>query len=187
MSRIIMGVDPGTNKMGYGVIRVEGSKAEFIAMGYIDLAKFKSPYLKLAHIHERILGLLQTYSPEVVAFEAPFYGENVQSMLKLGRAQGVAIAAAAASGAEVVEYAPTKIKIAVSGVGSATKEQVANMLQRILSLKELPKNLDSTDGLAAAVCYHFQSLSPLKSAKRTSWNDFIKQNPEKIKKSIAKQ
>lgn len=178
---IIIGIDPGTNKMGYGVIAVEGVSVSYITMGYIDLSKFTTPYLKLRHIYERVLGLVTEYKPNSVAFEAPFFGENIQSMLKLGRAQGVAIAAAASVTSEIFEYSPTKIKIAVAGNGRASKEQVALMLQNILKIDELPKNLDSTDGLAAALCHYYQTLSPLKTKSNKNWGDFIKQNPDRIK------
>lgn len=181
MVKTIMGIDPGTNKMGYGVIHTEGSKVEFVTMGYIDLSKFKTPYLKLRHIYERVSGLVAEYKPNDVALEAPFFGENVQSMLKLGRAQGVAMAAALSRDVEVFEYAPTKVKIAITGQGGATKEQVARMLGNILKLEKLPKNLDSTDGLAVALCHHYQSLSPLKGNTQKSWADFIKSNPDRIK------
>lgn len=178
---VIIGVDPGTNKMGYGVITVCGAKVAFETMGYIDLSKFTTPYLKLKHIYERMLGLVNEYKPDAVAFEAPFFGENVQSMLKLGRAQGVAIAAATTVTSEIYEYTPTKVKIAVAGNGRASKEQVALMLQSILKLEELPKNLDSTDGLAVALCHYYQTLSPFSSSSKKSWGDFVKQNPDRIK------
>ncbi|MFI3263557.1 MAG: crossover junction endodeoxyribonuclease RuvC [Rikenellaceae bacterium] len=178
---IIIGIDPGTNKMGYGIISVQGKKVEFVAMGYIDLSKFQSHALRLKHIHERVMGLVNEYKPISVAFEAPFFGENVQSMLKLGRAQGVAIAAAAAYTSEIFEYSPTKVKIAVVGNGRAGKEQVANMLKVTLKLDELPKNLDSTDGLAVALCHYYQTLSSFARVKNKSWGDFVKQNPERIK------
>lgn len=180
--RVILGIDPGTNKMGYGVISVKGRTASFVTMGYIDLAKFKTPYLKLGHIYERVSSLMNRYKPNAVALEAPFFGENVQSMLKLGRAQGVAIAAASVSCAEIFEYAPTKVKIAVTGTGSATKEQVADMLKHILNIKELPKNLDSTDGLAVALCHHLWECSPLKTShKKGGWEEFISRNPDRVK------
>lgn len=177
---VIIGIDPGTNKMGYGVISIEKTKISFVTMGYIDLSKFTTPYVKLGHIYERVYGLVKEHSPSAVAFEAPFFGENVQSMLKLGRAQGVAIAAATTVTSEIYEYTPTKVKIAVTGNGRASKEQVASMLQLILKLKELPKNLDSTDGLAVALCHYYQSISPIKSTGKKGWDDFIKNNPNRI-------
>jgi len=181
--RIIMGIDPGTNKMGYGVIRVCGRKVSFVTMGYIDLSRFKTPYLKLGHIYQRVSSLVAEYRPDAVALEAPFFGENVQSMLKLGRAQGVAIAAASAYCGEIFEYAPTKVKIAVAGTGGATKQQVAEMLRRILSLKELPKNLDSTDGLAVALCHHLQETAPFPASSGSGggWEDFIAKNPGRVR------
>ncbi|MDE7133916.1 MAG: crossover junction endodeoxyribonuclease RuvC [Rikenellaceae bacterium] len=180
--RIIMGIDPGTNKMGYGVIRICGRRVAFVTMGYIDLSKFKTPYLKLGHIYERVSSLVAQYKPDAVALEAPFFGDNVQSMLKLGRAQGVAIAAASVHCSEIFEYAPRKVKIAVTGSGGATKEQVADMLKHILSLKELPANLDSTDGLAVALCHHLQEISPIPSSSRSGgWDDFIARNPDRVK------
>lgn len=180
-SKIIMGIDPGTNKMGYGVIKVDGNKVEMVVMGYIELSKLKTPYLKLKHIYDRVNAIVKSYSPQEVAFEAPFFGENVQSMLKLGRAQGVAIAAALNSDVEVFEYAPTKVKIAITGSGQASKERVARMLQKILNIDQLPKNLDSTDGLAVALCHHFTSSSVLTSTGGAKgWKEFITNNPNRI-------
>ena len=179
-----MGIDPGTNKMGYGVISVSGKSMEYVSMGYIDLARFDSPYAKLKYIFERVSGLYDNYKPDEVAFEAPFYGENVQSMLKLGRAQGVAMAAVLAKGANVEEYAPRKIKVAITGNGNASKEQVANLLKTLLKLDSLPTVLDSTDGLAAAVCHFFQTSSGIAncSGKSNDWGSFIKNNPGRVLK-----
>ena len=148
--RIILGIDPGTNVMGYGVIRVMGNKAEMVAMGVIDLRKQTDPYLRLGHIFERVTGIIEAYLPDELAIEAPFFGKNVQSMLKLGRAQGVAIAAAIHRQIPIHEYAPLKIKMAITGNGSASKQQVAGMLQRLLNLKqdEMPKFMDATEELA---------------------------------------
>lgn len=179
--RVIMGVDPGTNKMGYGLIRISGSRLECIVMGYIDLSKLGNPYKKLSHIYDRVSAIVAEYNPDEVAFEAPFFGENVQSMLKLGRAQGVAIAAAQRYGKNIAEYAPTKIKIAIAGSGRASKESVARMLQKMLNIKELPDNLDATDGLAVALCHHFTITSPIQGSKSQSWGDFVKSNPDKVK------
>ncbi|MFI3323074.1 MAG: crossover junction endodeoxyribonuclease RuvC [Rikenellaceae bacterium] len=176
----IIGIDPGTNKMGYGVLETKGRSAKVVAMGYIDLSKFADPYAKLAHIFSRVSGLIEEYEPEEMALEAPFYGENVQSMLKLGRAQGVAMAAALSRQVDVFEYAPRKIKIAITGTGTASKEQVSNMLQRIFSLKEMPKNLDASDGLAVALCHHYRKTNPLFSAEKSSWDDFVAKNPDKV-------
>lgn len=179
--RVIMGVDPGTNKMGYGIIRAKGNRLECVVMGYIDLSKMVGPYRKLAHIYERMSALVAEYDPDEVAFEAPFFGDNVQSMLKLGRAQGVAIAAAQHYGKNIAEYAPTKVKIAIAGNGRASKESVASMLKKILSLDEMPENLDATDGLAVALCHYFALSSPIKSSGSRSWSDFVKSNPDKVK------
>ena len=177
--RIILGIDPGSNKMGYGVIRVKGKEAAFVEMGYIDLSK-REKYEKLGEIMLRMNKLLERYKPAEVAFEAPFFGANVQSMLKLGRAQGVAIAAAAAYGAEIFEYAPRKVKSVITGRGAASKEQVANLLKAILKLEVLPRNLDSTDGLAVALCHFYQSGNPMGTKGRSSWESFVKSHPEKV-------
>lgn len=175
-----MGIDPGTNKMGYGILKVAGREASCVALGYIELSKLSDPYSKLRRIYERVTGLMSSFGPSEVAFEAPFFGENVQSMLKLGRAQGVAIAAVMAGGVQVFEYAPRKIKIAITGNGDASKEQVAQMLGKILSLTQLPKNLDATDGLAVALCHHYQSSNPLARSGGGSWEDFLRQHPDRI-------
>ena len=160
--KIILGIDPGTTIMGYGVLRVAGVKPEMIAMGIIDLRKFGDHYLKLRHIHERVLSIIESYLPDELAIEAPFFGKNVQSMLKLGRAQGVAMAAALSRDIPITEYAPLKIKMAITGNGQASKEQVADMLQRMLHFpkEEMPVFLDATDGLAAAYCHFLQMGRP---------------------------
>ena len=157
-----MGIDPGTNVMGYGVIKAVGNKAEMIAMGVIDLRKLSDPYIRLGRIFERVTGVIDEYLPDEMAIEAPFFGKNIQSMLKLGRAQGVAIAAAIHHSVPIHEYAPMKIKLAITGNGSASKEQVAGMLQRMLHLdeKEMPKFMDATDALAAAYCHFMQMGQP---------------------------
>ena len=149
--KIILGIDPGTTIMGFGIIKIVGKKMEFVQMNELLLKKYEDPYLKLKLIFERTIELIDTYNPDEIALEAPFFGKNVQSMLKLGRAQGVAMAAGLSRQIPVTEYLPKKIKMAITGNGNASKEQVARMLQSTLGLKELPKNLDSTDGLAAAV------------------------------------
>lgn len=181
--RIIMGIDPGTNVMGYGIIRVAGSKTEMVAMGVIDLHKMSDPYLRLGHIFERVTGIIYSYLPDEVAIEAPFFGKNVQSMLKLGRAQGVAIAAAIQHDIPIHEYAPTKIKMAITGQGSASKEQVAAMLQRLLHLhaEEMPKFMDATDALAAAYCHYLQSGRPQSDTHYRGWKDFVSRNQNRIK------
>ncbi len=179
--RLIMGVDPGTNKMGYGILRVNGNQMGCLVMGYIDLSKLKDPYQKLSHIYDRMVAIVKEYNPDEVAFEAPFFGENVQSMLKLGRAQGVAIAAAQSLGKPISEYAPTKVKIAIAGNGRATKESVAQMLKKMLNISQLPDNLDATDGLAVALCHHFTTSGVVTSNKKQSWGDFVRANPDKVK------
>lgn len=182
--KIILGVDPGTNYMGYGLLKVEGTKASLICMGVIDLHKESDPYLKLGHIFERIWGIIESYLPDEMAIESPFFGKNVQSMLKLGRAQGVAIAAAVHHGVPITEYAPLKIKMALTGNGAAAKEQVASMLQRILKIPEedMQKQLDATDALAAAYCHYLQMGRPTVEGGVKSWSDFIKKNPTKVSK-----
>ena len=174
--KIILGVDPGTNVMGYGVLRVLGRKAEMLALGIIDLRKFGDHYLKLGHIFERIIGIIDSYHPDEMAIEAPFFGKNVQSMLKLGRAQGVAMAAAIERQVPITEYAPTKIKMAITGNGNASKEQVADMLRRMLKLdkEELGKFLDATDALGAAFCHFLQMSRPQSEAKHTSWKELAR-------------
>ncbi len=160
--RIIIGIDPGTNVMGYGVLRIVGNTPELMTLGVIQLNKFESHYLRLRRIFERVLGLIEQYLPDEMAIEAPFFGKNVQSMLKLGRAQGVAMAAALSRDIPITEYAPLKIKMSITGNGSASKEQVAAMLQRILHIPDenMPPLLDATDGLAAALCHFYQTSSP---------------------------
>ncbi len=164
--------------MGYGLIRVQGKKAEMIAMGVIDLRRYGDHYLKLGHIFERITGIIDSYLPDEVAIEAPFCGKNVQSMLKLGRAQGVAMAAAIERQVPITEYAPMKIKMAITGRGSASKEQVADMLRRMLKLdkEEMGKFLDATDALAAAYCHFLQIGRPETDKKYSSWKDFAVKN-----------
>jgi crossover junction endodeoxyribonuclease RuvC len=179
--RIILGIDPGTNIMGYGVIQAAGKDPTYLDMGVVDLKKQGDPYMKLRKILESTLELIDKYLPDEVAIEAPFYGKNVQSMLKLGRAQGVAIAAVLSRDIPVSEYAPRKIKLAITGAGNASKEQVAGMLARIFGLKNRPENLDATDGLAAAVCHFYQKGKPGKNLGSKSWEDFIRKNPGRVK------
>ncbi len=154
---------------------------EFIQLNELQLSKYKDHYLKLKLIFERTIELIDTHHPDEIAIEAPFFGKNVQSMLKLGRAQGVAMAAGLSRDIPITEYEPKKIKMAVTGNGNASKEQVARMLQQLLGLKELPKNLDSTDGLAAAVCHFLNSGRITTDKNYSGWDSFIKQNPDKIK------
>lgn len=182
--RIIIGIDPGTNVMGYGVLGVKRNKPSMIAMGVIKLNRFDSHYLRLGHIFKRVSGILEQYLPDEMAIEAPFFGKNVQSMLKLGRAQGVAMAAAINHDISICEYEPRKIKMAITGNGGASKEQVREMLRRILSipLSQLDElELDATDGLAAALCHYYESSKPAIAVGPKSWKDFIAKNPDKVK------
>lgn len=179
--KIILGIDPGTTIMGFGLIKVVDKKMAFLQMNELLLSKYKDPYIKLKLIFERTIDLIDQYHPDEIAIEAPFYGKNVQSMLKLGRAQGVAMAAGLSRQIPITEYLPKKIKMAITGNGNASKEQVAKMLQSTLGLKSLPKNMDSTDGLAAAVC-HFYNEGRVDIGKSyTGWEAFVKQNPKKVK------
>lgn len=178
--KIILGIDPGTTVMGFGIIRISGKEMQFVQMNELKLTRLKDPYLKLKHIFERTIELIETYQPDEIAIEAPFYGKNVQSMLKLGRAQGVAMAAGLSRQIPITEYMPKKIKMAITGNGNASKEQVARMLQQLLALKELPKNLDSTDGLAAAVCHYFNEGKIDVGKSYSGWEGFVKSNPGKI-------
>ena len=180
--KIILGIDPGTTIMGFGIIKVVNKKMEFIQLNELNLKKYDDHYLKLKLIFERTIELIDTHHPDEIAIEAPFFGKNVQSMLKLGRAQGVAMAAGLSREIPITEYSPKKIKMAITGNGNASKEQVAKMLQTLLSLKTLPKNLDSTDGLAAAVC-HFYNAGRITVKKNYSgWSAFVKQNENRVKK-----
>ena len=180
--RIILGIDPGTTIMGFGLIKVVGKKMEFMQLNELLLQKYNDPYVKLKLIFERTIHLIDTYHPDEIAIEAPFFGKNVQSMLKLGRAQGVAMAAGLSREVPITEYAPKKIKMAITGNGNASKEQVAKMLQSMLGLKTIPKNLDSMDGLAAAVC-HFYNEGRVEVGKSYSgWGAFVKQNQDRVKK-----
>ena len=180
--KIILGIDPGTNVMGYGVIVVTGNKASMRAMGIIDLRKMGDPYLKLGRIFERVTGIINEYLPDEMAIEAPFFGKNIQSMLKLGRAQGVAIAAAINHDIPIFEYAPLKIKMAITGQGQASKEQVADMLLRLLKLDKdnLPKFMDATDALGVAYCHYLQTGRPVNNVSYKGWKDFINKNKERI-------
>ncbi len=178
--RIILGIDPGTTIMGYGLIKATGKIPFMLALGVIELKKLPNHYLKLQRIFERTLHLIDQYHPDEIAIEAPFYGKNVQSMLKLGRAQGVAMAAGLYRSLPIFEYAPLRIKQAITGQGGASKEQVAIMLQKILDIPQLPGNLDATDGLAAALCHFYQNEMLQKSPGSSSWKDFIARNPGRI-------
>jgi len=181
--KIILGIDPGTNVMGYGLILCKGQKINLIQFGVIHLSKYKSHELKLKKIYQRVSELIVEYVPDEVALEAPFFGKNVQSMLKLGRAQGVAMAAALNREIPINEYAPKKVKQSVTGNGNASKEQVASMIQNLLKFEDAPKLMDATDALAVAVCHHFSSGLGGKSGASggKSWKAFISENPGRVK------
>ena len=184
IEKIILGVDPGTNVMGYGVLSVVGNKAQLIAMGVIELKKYESHYLRLGRIFERMTSIIESYKPDEMAIEAPFFHKNVQSMLKLGRAQGVAITAAIMRDIPITEYEPRKIKVAITGNGNASKEQVAGMLQRMLkiSTEDMNVQFDATDALGAAYCHFIQMGKPEVEHKFSSWKDFVLKNTDKIHK-----
>lgn len=181
--RIILGIDPGSLIMGYGVIEAEGTNIKLKALGVIKPGSSKDTYKRLEIIFEKTCAVIKEYKPTVFAIEAPFFGKNVQSMLKLGRAQGVAIAAAMSNGLEVTEYSPKKVKQSITGNGNASKEQVFKMLQRILSIKEAPEYLDATDALAVALCHHYETQNGklLKTKGFKGWDDFIAKNQHRIK------
>jgi len=167
--------------MGYGIIKIIGKEANLVALGVIELKKYTDHYTKLKKIFDRVLSLIEQYHPDEMAVEAPFFGKNVQSMLKLGRAQGVAISAALSRSIPIFEYAPRKIKMSITGQGNASKEQVAMLLKNLLKINELPKDLDATDGLAASMCHFYQSNVPVSAKSFNSWKDFINKNPGRIK------
>lgn len=180
--RIIMGVDPGTAIMGYGIVLEKGNKLELLTMGVVRMDHLEDHFLKLRRIFEKTISLIDQYHPDSLAIEAPFYGKNIQVMLKLGRAQGIAMAAALSRNIDVTEYAPRKIKQSITGKGTASKEQVAAMLQRLLNFKETPEFLDATDGLAVAVCHSFQRINTTGSTKSYSgWSAFVKDNQKRLK------
>jgi crossover junction endodeoxyribonuclease RuvC len=183
-SKIILGIDPGTVVMGYGLIEITGSNLRLLEMDILKPGKLEDPYRKLQLIYNTVSGLIIKYKPDVFAIEAPFFGKNVQSMLKLGRAQGVAIAAAMRHGLMVTEYSPKKIKQSITGNGNASKEQVLKMLQRLLNFKDHPGLFDASDALAVAVCHHFQENSAVASSgkKVNGWDDFLKKNPARLRK-----
>jgi len=183
--RIILGIDPGTAVMGYGLLKEIGSKIELINLGIVKMENMDDHMLKLQRIFEKTVALIDNYHPDCLAIEAPFYGKNIQVMLKLGRAQGVAMAAALSRNVDITEYSPRKIKQAITGNGNATKEQVAAMLQNLLKFKETPEFLDATDGLAVAVCHSFQKIntSAGKTGKKKSysgWETFVKDNASRV-------
>lgn len=179
---IILGIDPGTQLMGYALLKVDGNKLQLLLMDVLKLAHHKDIYERLEKIHTKVCELIKLYQPQTFAIEAPFFGKNVQSMLKLGRAQGVAIAAAMQANIGVTEYPPKKVKQSVTGNGNASKEQVWKMLQMVLNIEEKPQYFDATDALAVALCHHYQSSSLLNVAGKgfKGWDDFIKQHPEKL-------
>ena len=195
----ILGIDPGTNYTGYGVLEVDGRELRAVVMGEIDLHKISDPYEKLRYIFDSVSRLVKEYEPREVALESPFFGQNVQSMLKLGRAQGVAMAAALSRDTDVFEYAPSRIKQSVVGLGSASKEQIAGVVMRTLHIEKAPKKLDATDGMAVALCHYYSISSPInqalggvkvkglggdkKARKRgtKSWEQFLRENPNRVK------
>lgn len=184
--RIIIGIDPGTNLMGYGVVGVNGKSAEVITLGVIQLNRFEDHYLRLRRIFERVTALVDQYKPDEMALEAPFFGKNVQSMLKLGRAQGVAMAAALERDVPITEYEPRKVKQAITGTGGASKEQVREMLRRTLKLSDASLDglpLDATDALAVAMCHYYEITRPAAAPRKGggSWADFVKHNPDRVK------
>ena len=180
--KIILGIDPGTSIMGFGIISVKKQKIELVSIHELILIKYPNHATKLKYIFERTLSIIDEFHPDEVALEAPFYGKNVQSMLKLGRAQGVAMAASLYRDIPITEYSPKKIKMAITGNGNASKEQVAGMLKNLLKLKEFPtKYLDASDGLAVAVCHHFNSGNLVSDKNYSGWDSFLKQNPDRIK------
>ena len=181
-AKTILGIDPGTNVMGYGAIKVTGNRAEMLTMGVIDMRKDHDPYARLGKIFTQISALIKELQPDEMAIEAPFFGKNVQSMLKLGRSQGVAIAAAVQNGITVHEYAPLKIKMAITGQGQASKEQVADMLKRLLKLKddEMPHFMDATDALGVAYCHFMQAGNPVNDTHYNGWKDFVNKNQDRL-------
>ncbi len=182
--KIILGIDPGTNIMGYGILKVSGSKLSLVTMGVLKLSAYSNHALKLRRIFERTLAIIDEYHPDELSIEAPFFGKNVQSMLKLGRAQGVAMAAALYRDIPITEYSPRKVKQSITGNGASSKEQVSAMVQRILKFKENPEYLDATDGLAVAICHYYQSKNfPVGKAKAggSGWKAFIANNPDRVK------
>ncbi|MBE6233694.1 MAG: crossover junction endodeoxyribonuclease RuvC [Bacteroidales bacterium] len=182
-SKTIIGIDPGTNILGYGIISVDSKGPHYVDMGVFDLRKIKDPFEKLANIFAGVNELVEVHSPDSLAVESPFYGKNAQVILKLGRAQGAAITAAIMHGIPVAEYAPRKAKIAICGNGAASKEQVALMIQKTLKVELDPKYLDATDALAIALCHYYQTTSPLAAvAGKGDWKKFLESHPERIKK-----
>lgn len=178
---VILGIDPGTTIMGYGIIRSNQNQPCLLLIGSLDQRRIKDHFEKIARIFDRTLQLIDEYKPSALAIESPFYGNNVQSMLKLGRAQGAAISAALYRSVPVFEYAPRKIKQSITGYGNASKEQIANLLQNMLKTELKTVTLDATDGLAAAMCHFYQCNNPVKTSTPKNWGDFIKKNPGRVK------
>jgi crossover junction endodeoxyribonuclease RuvC len=180
--KIILGIDPGTTVLGYGLIHVKGKKVSLVNFGVIHLKKLPTHPDKLKRIYDRLDGIIREFKPDEMAIEAPFFGKNVQSMLKLGRAQGVSIAAALHHNVPFEEYTPRRIKQAITGSGQASKEQVASMLQKLLQFKEMPQYLDATDGLAVALCHHYsKGVGEHNKSKSSDWASFVKNNPDRKK------
>jgi len=184
--QVILGIDPGTNNMGFGIVRIENRQIRFVKMGVLKIDAKRGQLLKLKDIFEETSRLIQTYSPDVLSIEAPFYGKNIQSMLKLGRAQGVAIAAAVHQDIPVFEYSPRKVKLAITGKGSASKEQVAAMLHHLVDFEYDSTLFDATDALAIAICHHVQNKSILGEKQYSGWGAFLSKNPERVKKNEKK-
>lgn len=178
--RVILGIDPGTNIMGFGVITQTGHTIKIRTLGVLKLTKSDDHLVKLKYIFEKTLSLIDQYKPDELAIEAPFFGKNIQSMLKLGRAQGVAMAAALARSIPIFEYSPRKIKQSITGKGGASKEQVASMLQHMLVIRETPETLDATDGLAVAVCHSFQPGGTDRIKKYSGWKSYLNANPDRL-------
>ena len=176
-----MGIDPGTALFGYGIIRIRDKKLSLVKMGVLRLSSLQGPFAKLGKIYEQVDLLIEEFKPDEVSIEAPFYGKDVQAMLKLGRAQGVALAAAFNKGVPVFEYVPLKIKQSITGRGYASKEQVAMMVKKLLNFDEDPSSLDATDAVAAALCHHFQSNLPVMGTNAKSWEEFIRKNPGRVR------
>jgi len=178
----ILGIDPGTNVMGYGLLEVVDNKPRILQVGVIKTTGFGDHYQKLRHIFDRTNALLKELQPDELAIESPFYGKDIQAMLKLGRAQGVVMGLALSREIPVFEYAPLKVKQSITGMGRAAKEQVAFFLKNMFSMNELPKELDATDAVAVAVCHYLQMKNPVGKSGIKSWSDFVKKNPDKVKK-----
>ncbi len=177
----ILGIDPGTIVMGYGLIEIRDGKPIVLQVGVVKTSAYKDHYLRLKHIFNRTQALIEEFLPDELAIESPFYGKDIQAMLKLGRAQGIIMGLALSRDIPVFEYAPLKVKQAITGMGRAAKEQVAYFLKNMLEMKELPKELDATDAMAVAICHYLQMKNPIAKADYKNWSDFVKKNPGRIK------